>query len=59
MDEKESDKTTHPTSPARPKPRYGHAAAPYFGGFVIYGGKLSNGKLSDELWLVYFIFRLI
>lgn len=36
--------------PERPSPRYGHAACRYPGGFVIYGGKLSDGNLSDELW---------
>ncbi|XP_046398520.1 multiple epidermal growth factor-like domains protein 8 [Ischnura elegans] len=35
---------------ARPSPRYGHAACRYPGGFVLYGGKLANGTLSDELW---------
>lgn len=45
--------TTLPTKvqiPERPSPRYGHAACSYPGGFVIYGGKLSDGSLSDELW---------
>nr|CAD7427120.1 unnamed protein product [Timema monikensis] len=35
---------------ANPKARYGHAACSYLGGFVLYGGKLSDGTLSDELW---------
>lgn len=38
----------------RPANRYGHAAAAVAipgGGFVIFGGKLENGSLSDELWL--------
>lgn len=34
----------------QPSPRYGHAVCSYPGGFVIYGGKTSNGSLSDELW---------
>ncbi|KAF7989739.1 hypothetical protein HCN44_008413 [Aphidius gifuensis] len=33
-----------------PAPRYGHAACKYEKGFVIYGGKLSDGTLSNELW---------
>ncbi|PSN57394.1 Multiple epidermal growth factor-like domains protein 8 [Blattella germanica] len=37
-------------APNRPSPRYGHAACAYHGGFVIYGGKLSDGSFSDELW---------
>ncbi|XP_073988408.1 multiple EGF like domains 8 isoform X2 [Rhodnius prolixus] len=35
---------------AKPTPRYSHAAAPYNGGFALYGGRLKNGTLSDELW---------
>lgn len=38
----------------RPMNRYGHAACRVNtpgGGFVIYGGKLENGSLSNELWL--------
>lgn len=35
----------------RPAPRYGHAASVIKNGFVIYGGKLTNGSLSNELWL--------
>ncbi|XP_066597515.1 multiple epidermal growth factor-like domains protein 8 isoform X2 [Prorops nasuta] len=34
----------------KPSPRYGHAACKYEGGFVIYGGKILNGSLSNELW---------
>lgn len=34
----------------RPADRYGHAAAAIDGGFVIFGGKLANGSLSNELW---------
>lgn len=35
-----------------PKPgaRYGHAACKYQDGFVIYGGKVEDGSLSNELW---------
>ncbi|GFG35976.1 hypothetical protein Cfor_03559, partial [Coptotermes formosanus] len=36
--------------PTEPAPRYGHAACIYPGGFVIYGGKLADGRFSDELW---------
>ncbi|KAK0091776.1 hypothetical protein PV326_002712 [Microctonus aethiopoides] len=36
--------------PTKPSPRYGHAACKYTDGFVIYGGKLSDGTLSNELW---------
>lgn len=35
----------------KPEPRYGHAACAYGAGFVLYGGKLSDGSLSSELWL--------
>lgn len=35
----------------KPEPRYGHSAAAYGKGFVLYGGKLSDGSLSSELWL--------
>ncbi|XP_015608730.1 multiple epidermal growth factor-like domains protein 8 isoform X2 [Cephus cinctus] len=34
----------------KPSPRYGHAACKYEGGFVIYGGKVEDGSLSNELW---------
>ncbi|XP_015121638.1 multiple epidermal growth factor-like domains protein 8 [Diachasma alloeum] len=34
----------------KPSPRYGHAACRYSRGFVIYGGKLADGSLSNELW---------
>ncbi|KAJ4443468.1 hypothetical protein ANN_05140, partial [Periplaneta americana] len=37
-------------TPVRPAARYGHAACIYYGGFVIYGGKLADGSFSDELW---------
>ncbi|XP_018320718.1 multiple epidermal growth factor-like domains protein 8 isoform X2 [Agrilus planipennis] len=33
-----------------PLPRYGHAACETSHGFVIYGGKLENNSLSNELW---------
>lgn len=35
---------------SRPVPRYGHAAQAVLNGFVVYGGKLGNGSLSNELW---------
>lgn len=35
----------------RPSGRYGHAAENVAGGFVIFGGKLANGSLSNELWM--------
>lgn len=34
-----------------PSPRYGHAACPLKDAFLIYGGKLANGILSNELWM--------
>ncbi|XP_076283094.1 multiple EGF like domains 8 isoform X4 [Lasioglossum baleicum] len=34
----------------KPSPRYGHAACRYNDGFVIYGGKVQDGSLSNELW---------
>lgn len=34
----------------KPEPRYGHAACECGSGFVLYGGKLSDGSLSSELW---------
>lgn len=34
----------------KPAPRYGHAACAIMRGFAMYGGKLSNGSLSNELW---------
>lgn len=39
------------TNKQRPSARYGHAASLYTDGFVIYGGKLENGSLCNELWL--------
>ena len=33
-----------------PRPRYGHAMVALRDGFVLYGGQLSNGSLSDELF---------
>lgn len=33
-----------------PAARYGHAVSEVRDGFVIYGGKLANGSLSNELW---------
>lgn len=34
-----------------PSSRWGHAIASYAKNFVLYGGELENGLLSDELWL--------
>lgn len=36
---------------SKPEPRYGHSACAFGDGFVLYGGKLSDGSLSSELWL--------
>ncbi|XP_026667029.1 multiple epidermal growth factor-like domains protein 8 isoform X3 [Ceratina calcarata] len=47
--ENESTKLSVDESP-KPSPRYGHAACRYVGGFVIYGGKIQDGSLSNELW---------
>ena len=33
-----------------PRPRYGHAMGAIDDGFIIYGGQLANGSLSDELY---------
>lgn len=33
-----------------PSDRYGHASSNVDGGFVIFGGKLADGTLSNELW---------
>lgn len=35
---------------SKPEPRYGHSACAYKNGFILYGGKLSDGSLSSELW---------
>lgn len=35
----------------KPMARYGHAACAVSDGFVIFGGKLINGSLSNDLWL--------
>ncbi|KAL4708142.1 hypothetical protein ACJJTC_009921 [Scirpophaga incertulas] len=35
---------------SKPEPRYGHSACAFGDGFVLYGGKLSDGSLSSELW---------
>ncbi|CAH0556746.1 unnamed protein product [Brassicogethes aeneus] len=53
-----SDNTTSPKRKQRhskldghkPEPRYGHAGCGIKEGFVLYGGKLQNGSLSNELW---------
>ncbi|XP_046832865.1 multiple epidermal growth factor-like domains protein 8 isoform X2 [Vespa crabro] len=42
--------TEKQTEELKPSPRYGHAACRYEGGFVIYGGKIEDGSLSNELW---------
>lgn len=34
----------------KPEARYSHAACSVNEGFLIYGGKLASGKLSNELW---------
>lgn len=34
----------------KPEPRYGHSACAFKNGFMLYGGKLSDGSLSSELW---------
>ncbi|XP_001814936.2 multiple epidermal growth factor-like domains protein 8 [Tribolium castaneum] len=34
----------------KPKARYGHAACAQENGFVIFGGKLENGSLANDLW---------
>ncbi|CAH4004388.1 unnamed protein product [Pieris brassicae] len=34
----------------KPEPRYGHSACAFGKGFILYGGKLSDGSLSSELW---------
>lgn len=34
----------------KPSPRFGHAAEKVPGGFVIFGGQLENGSLTNELW---------
>lgn len=35
----------------RPAPRYGHAACQIGAKFAVFGGKLSSGVLSNELWV--------
>lgn len=42
----EFSREAHP----RPLDRYGHASASVDDGFFIYGGKLADGSLSNELW---------
>lgn len=34
----------------KPAPRYGHSACAVTKGFVLFGGKLHNGSLSNDLW---------
>ncbi|ETN65266.1 laminin subunit gamma-3 [Anopheles darlingi] len=36
---------------SRPVGRYGHAATAVADGFVLFGGKLANGLLANDLWL--------
>ncbi|PZC82381.1 hypothetical protein B5X24_HaOG210422 [Helicoverpa armigera] len=43
-----NDMTSNTT---KPEPRYGHSACAFGTGFVLYGGKLSDGTLSSELWM--------
>lgn len=38
------------TNNTKPEPRYGHSACAFNNGFILYGGKLSDGSLSSELW---------
>lgn len=38
------------TDSSRPLPRYGHSAQAVQSGFVLFGGKLGNNSLSNELW---------
>ena len=48
------EELTDESNIVRPHNRYGHAASGVDilgGGFVIFGGKLENGSLSNELWL--------
>jgi multipile epidermal growth factor-like domains protein 8 len=40
-----------------PSPRYGHAACSLKNSFIIYGGKLADGSLSNQLWLFNFTTR--
>ncbi|KAK9888746.1 hypothetical protein WA026_000973 [Henosepilachna vigintioctopunctata] len=41
---------SHSIEEHKPIARFGHAACRVGSGFVIYGGKLENGSLSNELW---------
>lgn len=42
--------TTDHRNITKPEPRYAHAACSIDNAFVIYGGKLATGSLSNELW---------
>ncbi len=46
----EEDGQIEDEKPVFPRPRYGHAMGPLGEGFVLYGGQLANGSLSDELF---------
>lgn len=46
-----SSDMTMKSNSSKPEPRYGHSACAFGPGFVLYGGKLSDGSLSSELWL--------
>ncbi|XP_050307632.1 multiple epidermal growth factor-like domains protein 8 [Anthonomus grandis grandis] len=37
-------------TPLSPPPRYGHAACAVANGFAMFGGKLQDGSLSNDLW---------
>nr|XP_023015346.1 multiple epidermal growth factor-like domains protein 8 [Leptinotarsa decemlineata] len=38
------------TEEHKPLPRYGHSACALDKGFVLFGGKLQNGSLANDLW---------
>lgn len=42
--------TENPVNITLPGARYGHAACRYLDGFLIFGGKLRNGNLANDLW---------
>lgn len=47
----QQNSTNSKTIELEPSPRFGHAACLIENTIVVYGGHLSNGKLSNELWL--------
>lgn len=47
----ESPKKVNRSENIQPDSRYSHAACRIGDAFLIYGGKLANGSLSNELWL--------